>query len=185
MNIPIEHNRSANQTLRIVNPNGHLGFAPIKTGSFRIGLTCQPDMVAADLGSCDCGPGPLGSDTCASPFKWQKHDLEEMLTGARNLRVPMIIGSAGDTGTRQPRGYVCPDHQGSREAARHAAVQAGVFLFGRVEGFVARGRLPPARRLRGWTDGPALTRRSWIRRSGWWRWPACIRSSSCWTRAPT
>ena len=30
----IQHERSANQTLRIVCPNGHLGFAPIKTGSF-------------------------------------------------------------------------------------------------------------------------------------------------------
>ena len=33
---------------------------------------------------------------------WQYHDLELMLA-AREQGVPMIIGSAGDTGTKQPR----------------------------------------------------------------------------------
>ena len=90
--------RSPNQGLRIVCPNGHLGFAPIKTGSFHIGLKASPDIVACDSGSNDVGPGPLGSDGTASPLAWQIHDLEEMLVGARRLGKPMIIGSAGDTG---------------------------------------------------------------------------------------
>ncbi len=100
MNVDIQKHRSANRSLRIVNPNGHLGFAPIKTGSFAIGLEASPDMLCADSGSCDCGPGPLGSDGTASPRNWQTHDLEHMLRGARRLGKPMIIGSAGDTGTR-------------------------------------------------------------------------------------
>ena len=33
----IQHRRSAAPSLRILCPNGHLGFAPTKTGSFRIG----------------------------------------------------------------------------------------------------------------------------------------------------
>ena len=53
MTISIEHQRSANRTLRIVCPNGHLGFAPIQPGSFAVGLTCDPDLICADSGSCD------------------------------------------------------------------------------------------------------------------------------------
>jgi hypothetical protein len=88
-----------NRGLRILCPNGHLGFAPTKTESFEAGLKEAPDLVCVDSGSCDCGPVPLGSDTCASPRSWQIHDLESMLLGARKLGVPMIVGSAGDTGT--------------------------------------------------------------------------------------
>lgn len=86
-------------SLRIICPNGHLGFAPLKTGSFHLGVAARPDFIAADSGSDDIGPVPLGNDSCASPRAWQEHDLEEMLLAARRLGVPMIIGSAGDTGT--------------------------------------------------------------------------------------
>jgi hypothetical protein len=95
----IKHKRSAKHTLRIVCPNGHLGFAPIKTGSFRIGCGCEPDLICADSGSCDVGPVPLGTDISSSPLQWQIDDLEVMLLASRRLEVPMIVGSAGDTGT--------------------------------------------------------------------------------------
>ena len=85
--------------LRFLCPNGHLGFAPIKTGSFYRGVETRPDFILADSGSDDIGPGPLGSDTSTSPLEWEKHDLEHMLLASRKLGVPMIIGSAGDTGT--------------------------------------------------------------------------------------
>jgi hypothetical protein len=86
-------------SVRIICPNGHLGFAPLKPESFRVGLAAKPDFIGADSGSDDVGPGPLGADTCTSPLQWQTHDLEAMLLAARKLRVPMIIGSAGDTGS--------------------------------------------------------------------------------------
>jgi len=95
----IKHRRSANRTLRIVCPNGHLGFAPIKPGSFRIGCECEPDLICADSGSCDVGPVPLGADISSSPLQWQWDDLETMLLASRRLGVPMIVGSAGDTGS--------------------------------------------------------------------------------------
>jgi hypothetical protein len=88
-----------NRGLRILCPNGHLGFAPTKLGSFERGLAARPDMIACDSGSSDCGPVPLGSDGTASPLAWQTHDIEAMLLGARRLGVPMMIGSAGDTGS--------------------------------------------------------------------------------------
>jgi hypothetical protein len=85
--------------LRIVCPNGHLGFAPIKTGSFRIGCESEPDLICADSGSCDVGPVPLGADISSSPLQWQTDDLEAMLLASRRLGVPMVVGSAGDTGS--------------------------------------------------------------------------------------
>ncbi len=87
------------QTLKIICPNGHLGFAPLRTESFWIGVDAKPDYIAADSGSDDVGPVPLGSDTSTSPESWQRHDLEQMLLAARKLGVPMVIGSSGDTGS--------------------------------------------------------------------------------------
>jgi hypothetical protein len=87
------------RSLRIICPNGHLGFAPLRTESFRIGVAARPDCIAADSGSDDVGPVPLGTDTSTSPLAWQTQDLEHMLLASRQLGVPMIIGSAGDTGS--------------------------------------------------------------------------------------
>lgn len=85
--------------LRIHCSNGHLGFAPTKEGSFWIGAETKPDYYCCDSGSDDIGPVPLGADKCASHPEWQKHDLELMLIASRKQGVPMIIGSAGDTGS--------------------------------------------------------------------------------------
>src|SRR5213596_90384 len=87
------------QSLRIICPNGHLGFAPLRVESFRIGVAARPDYIAADSGSDDVGPVPLGTDTSTSPLAWQTQDLEHMLLASRALGVPMIIGSSGDTGS--------------------------------------------------------------------------------------
>ena len=85
-------------SLRIICPNGHLGFAPLRVESFRLGVAARPGCIAADSGSDDVGPIPLGTDTSTSPLAWQTQDLEYMLAASRQLDVPMIIGSAGDTG---------------------------------------------------------------------------------------
>jgi hypothetical protein len=85
--------------LRIVCPNGHLGFAPTKEESFWLAAATKPDYYCADSGSDDIGAAALGSDRSVSMYKWQKHDLELMLLASREQGVPMIIGSAGDTGT--------------------------------------------------------------------------------------
>lgn len=86
-------------SIRIHCSNGHLGFAPTKEGSFWIGAETKPDYYCCDSGSDDIGPIPLGSDTSVGHPDWQKHDLELMLLASREQNVPMIIGSAGDTGT--------------------------------------------------------------------------------------
>ncbi|MBA0051684.1 acyclic terpene utilization AtuA family protein [Streptomyces sp. AJS327] len=85
--------------LRIVSPNGHLGFAPTKEESFRIAAATRPDYYCCDSGSDDIGPAALGSDRSVSMYEWQRHDLELMLLAAREQGVPMLIGSSGDCGT--------------------------------------------------------------------------------------
>jgi len=87
--------------VKILSPTGHLGFTPIEEESFWKGVNRKPDFICADSGSCDIGPYPLGADVAASPEEWQKHDLELMLLASRELDVPMIIGSASDTGTNR------------------------------------------------------------------------------------
>ena len=59
------------KSLKIICPNGHLGFAPIRVESFKLGVAARPDYIAADSGSDDVGPIPLGSDTSTSPLAWQ------------------------------------------------------------------------------------------------------------------
>lgn len=75
-----------------------MGYGMTKEESFQLGLQAEPDFIICDSGSCDVGPGSLGSDTSVSPYEWQKHDLEVMLVGGRKLGIPVIVSSAGDSG---------------------------------------------------------------------------------------
>ena len=127
MPVSIQYGRSANDTLRIVCPNGHLGFAPIKTGSFRIGCESEPDLICADSGSCDVGPVPLGADISSSPRRWQMDDLETMLLASRRLGVPMIVGSAGDTGSNSRVDLFVGIIQDLAEKHRLARFRVGYF----------------------------------------------------------
>ncbi|MGQ9675088.1 MAG: acyclic terpene utilization AtuA family protein [Chloroflexota bacterium] len=84
--------------IRVLCPNGHMGYGLTKEESFHLGLEARPDFIVCDSGSCDIGPGSLGSDTSVSPYEWQKHDLELMLLGGRRLGIPVIVSSAADSG---------------------------------------------------------------------------------------
>lgn len=87
------------EPIRILTPTGHLGFTMMEPESFRRGMAQAPHLLVADSGSSDIGPHPLGADEPCSPEAWQRHDLALMLTAARRQGVPMIIGTASDTGT--------------------------------------------------------------------------------------
>lgn len=89
------------QPIRILTPTGHLGFTMLEKESFLRGMAEQPDFLVADSGSSDIGPHPLGANENCSPLEWQAHDLELMLVEARRAGIPMIIGSASDTGTNR------------------------------------------------------------------------------------
>ncbi len=87
--------------IRIITPTGHLGTTPLEKASFERGCAEKPDFIIADSGSADIGPYPLGADQAACSEVWQRHDIEAMLLAARRLEVPLILGSASDTGTNR------------------------------------------------------------------------------------
>ena len=142
------------RSLRIICPNGHLGFAPIRVESFRLGVAARPDYIAADSGSDDVGPVPLGTDTSTSPLAWQTHDLEHMLLASRELGVPMIIGSSGDTGSNSRVDLYVRIIKELAAKHRLRAVQARLLLLGSRQGRPAAAH---ARRRNG--RGPRRTRR--------------------------
>ena len=155
MPVSIQYGRSANDTLRTVCPNGHLGFAPIKTGSFRIGCESEPDLICADSGSCDVGPVPLGADISSSPRRWQMDDLETMLLASRRLGVPMIVGSAGDTGSNSRVDLFVGIIQDLAEKHRLARFRVGYF-YSEVSKDALRRRIVAGDQITGLDGRPPL-----------------------------
>ena len=155
MPVSIQYGRSANDTLRIVCPNGHLGFAPIKTGSFRIGCESEPDLICADSGTCDVGPVPLGADISSSPRRWQMDDLETMLLASRRLGVPMIVGSAGDTGSNSRVDLFVGIIQDLAEKHRLARFRVGYF-YSEVSKDALRRRIVAGDQITGLDGRPPL-----------------------------
>ena len=90
---------AAKKQLRILISTGHLGTAPSNPESFHLGMASKPDYVVADGGSSDPGPVYLGEDTTLGHFV--REELELFLTASRKKGVPLVIGSAGDTGSNR------------------------------------------------------------------------------------
>ncbi|NBR28280.1 MAG: acyclic terpene utilization AtuA family protein, partial [Betaproteobacteria bacterium] len=90
---------SAKKQLRILISTGHLGTAPSNPESFHLGMASDPDYVVADGGSSDPGPVYLGEDTTLGHFV--REELELFLTASRKKGIPLVIGSAGDTGSNR------------------------------------------------------------------------------------
>ena len=88
-----------NGTLRVLISTGHLGTAPSSPESFHRGMATNPDFVVADGGSADPGPVYLGEDITLGHFA--REELELFLTASRRQGIPLIIGSAGDTGSNR------------------------------------------------------------------------------------
>lgn len=86
-----------NKTMRVLISTGHLGTAPSSPDSFRRGMATDPDYVVADAGSSDPGPVYLGEDMQLGLFA--REELELFLTASRERGIPLIIGSAGDSGS--------------------------------------------------------------------------------------
>ncbi|MDO8280450.1 MAG: acyclic terpene utilization AtuA family protein, partial [Burkholderiaceae bacterium] len=65
---------------------------------FQNALARKPHMIGCDAGTSDYGAGPLGSGISTKPEQSVRRDLEIMLQGARQLKIPLIIGSCGIAG---------------------------------------------------------------------------------------
>jgi hypothetical protein len=140
-------------TLRIISPNGHLGFAPTRKEVSGSGQRPDPINYCCDSGSDRHRPVPLGADTCASHYEHQKHDLELMLLAAREQGVPMIIGSSGDTGSdSRVDMYV----QIIRDLAKKHNLKKFklAYFYSEVDKEYLRNKMKNEKSSRGWTARP-------------------------------
>lgn len=83
--------------LRVLAASGQLGLG-IPKAAFDTGIARRPHVIAADMGSIDPGPFYLGSGTMAAAPSMVRRDLALVLKAARELDVPLLIGSAGTAG---------------------------------------------------------------------------------------
>ena len=83
--------------LRILSPTGVCGSG-FSEQSLETGLSMLPHFIGCDAGSTDPGPEYLGSGATAFPVEAITRDLGLMLSGARRLGIPLLIGSAGTGG---------------------------------------------------------------------------------------
>jgi hypothetical protein len=89
----------ASGEIRIVAVNGMLGYGyPLE--SLRAGAASDPHAFVVDAGSTDAGPYYLGSGESLTKPLQVLRDLRHAVLAARQVRVPLIIGSAGFGGGR-------------------------------------------------------------------------------------
>jgi hypothetical protein len=90
--------RQDRSRVRFVAPAAVMGGG-FSTKSFRAALETQPDFIACDAGSTDWGPYYLGAAESWAGYRQTRRDLERMVIGALDIGVPLLIGSAGFTGS--------------------------------------------------------------------------------------
>ncbi|MGE0697959.1 MAG: acyclic terpene utilization AtuA family protein [Hyphomicrobiaceae bacterium] len=93
----IEKWKAEKGPLRIMSASGQLGYGIIEK-AFRAGLERDLHLIGADMGSVDPGPYYLGSGKLATARRSTKRDLKMVLVGAMQMKVPLVIGTAGTAG---------------------------------------------------------------------------------------
>lgn len=83
----------------ICSPCGILGYGFPKE-SFALAMKERPDAIVVDAGSTDAGPHKLGAGVAIVSRMAAKKDLSLLMQGARELNIPLVIGSAGGSGAR-------------------------------------------------------------------------------------
>ena len=83
--------------VRVLSPNGNLGYG-FPTASLDAGLRERPHAIGADGGSTDVGPYYLGAGVSFTGREAVKRDLRLLLLGARELGIPLVVGSCGGGG---------------------------------------------------------------------------------------
>lgn len=91
-------NEAAQRELRILVPTGMLGFG-FPLASFEKNLALDPHAIGVDAGSTDLGPHNLGGGIVEASRSTTKRDLDLILQASLARRIPVIIGSAGTSGS--------------------------------------------------------------------------------------
>lgn len=82
----------------LVSATGMLGSG-FRAESLDKAISLGARMIGCDAGSTDPGPGPLATGTCMFSAAAVKRDTEIMMTRAVKAGIPLIIGSAGTSGS--------------------------------------------------------------------------------------
>ncbi len=85
--------------MRILSPTAILGYGFPET-SFERGLKENPHVIGVDAGSTDPGPYYLGSGKCFVDRANVERDLSLIVSAAVRRKIPLIIGTAGGSGSR-------------------------------------------------------------------------------------
>jgi hypothetical protein len=83
--------------IRYLSPTGILGVG-FSENHFRAALSRDLVFIGCDAGSTDGGPANLGGNKPFFSRAAVKRDLRILLTGARSIGVPLLIGSCGGSG---------------------------------------------------------------------------------------
>jgi len=83
--------------IRYLSPTGVLGVG-FSEDHFRAALSRDLAFIGCDAGSTDGGPANLGGNKPFFSRAAIKRDLRILLTGARSIDVPLLIGSCGGSG---------------------------------------------------------------------------------------
>ncbi len=84
--------------LRILSPTAILGYG-FPEESFKEGMKRKPHVIAVDAGSTDPGPYYLGAGYSFTDRNAVKRDLSYMIPAALENKIPVIIGTAGGSGS--------------------------------------------------------------------------------------
>ncbi|MBN2156048.1 MAG: acyclic terpene utilization AtuA family protein [Candidatus Lokiarchaeota archaeon] len=84
--------------IRVLGPNGNIGTG-FKEESFERGIKLNPHVIACDAGSTDSGAYALGTGIAKPARSAIKRDTRLILLGRDELKVPLIIGSCGTSGS--------------------------------------------------------------------------------------
>src|SRR5487761_888316 len=82
----------------LVSATGMLGSG-FRAESLDRAVALGARMIGCDAGSTDPGPGPLATGACMFSKAAVKRDTEIMMTRARKAGIPLVIGSAGTSGS--------------------------------------------------------------------------------------
>ena len=143
-----------NGTLRVLISTGHLGTAPSSPESFQLGMESNPDYVVADGGSSDPGPVYLGEDITLGHFV--REELELFLTATRRKGIPLVIGSAGDTGSNRGVNEFVTTIKELAQEHRIPRFRIGYF-YSEVPGEYLKRKIRSGKELTGLGGFPSLT----------------------------
>src|SRR6202048_2679953 len=106
-------------SFRLVSATGMLGSG-FRAESLDKAISLGARMIDCDAGSTDAGPGPLATGTCMLSSAAVKRNTEIMMPRAVQAGIPLIIGSAGTSGSNAGLAWMVDIvHEIAREQGLH------------------------------------------------------------------